>query len=401
MSVENNKRIRNTTMTLSRETRLQKARTKLVLSQDSKFVFLAHLLEVQDVLDTTVETAATDGSSIRWNPEFIDSIDDAELLAVLLHELLHIGLLHNVVACQYDDHKRLNIAADLAVNSILGDLGVRLPKGCLIAGKDEFAHLPSGKSLEHYYRELAKMDDEELPDEQPGGVEPAGSEEAKNTAPGNTPAIGPAMAGELLRAMVGEAIQKSEACGSLPDTLASAVKSGLEHKVDYRTALKRFRTKISRGGADWTRPNKRLRAAGANAARNRTRKVGTVLVLWDCSGSMPEQTGHQCLAEILAIFNEAVGTVHVWQHDIAIVHKDELKQGQALPKIERKTHGGTSHVEPFQNIEDSGLRPDLIICLSDCQTRYPDSGPNVPTLWISDRPVYSKPPFGELLDIII
>lgn len=388
-------------MTISRELRLQKARTKLIMSQDAKFVFLAHLLEVPDIIDATVKTACTDGSSIRWNPEFIDGVDDAELLAVLLHELLHIGLLHNVIASNFDDHDRLNIAADLAVNSILRDLKVKLPKGALLPGVGEFAHLESNKSLEHYYRVLQETSDDELPEQGAGEIEPAGSEAAKNAQPGCTPTIGPEMAGELIRALVGESLKKAEGCGSLPGSLAAAVKAALEVKVDYRTALRRYRTKLGRGGADWTRPNKRLRAAGANAAQNRTRKVGTVLVLWDCSGSMPERTAQQCLAEIAGIFTEAIGTVHVWQHDVAIVHKDELKQGQPMPQLERKTHGGTSHVEPFQHIEDSGLRPDLIVCLSDCETQYPDDSPGVPTLWISDRPVRRKPPFGELLDIII
>jgi predicted metal-dependent peptidase len=390
-------------MVLTIEQRLQKARTKLLLAQDAKFVFLAHLCEVQDVIDKSVETACTDGSSIRWNPEFVTGVDDAELLAVLMHELLHIGLLHNVVACQYEDHDRLNIAADLAVNSILGDMKCKLPKGALKAGEGEFVHLEHGKSMEHYYRQIQEMEDDELPDQQPGSIEAAGSEEAKNTPPGSSPAMGQAMAGEMIKAMVGEALTKAEGCGSLPRCLGAAVKAGLEQKVDYRTALKRFRNKIARGGADWTRPNRRLRAAGKSVARNRTRKVGTVLVLWDCSGSMPKATAEQCLAEIGAIFTEAIGTVHVWQHDTRIVHKDELKQGHTMPVLERKTHGGTSHVEPFQQIADSELRFDLIICLSDCQTSYPTDGPNVPTVWISDRPVESryKPPFGELLDILI
>jgi predicted metal-dependent peptidase len=388
---------------MTHEQRLQKARTKLVLAQDAKYVFLAHLCEIQDELDTTVETAATDGSSIRWNPEFIDSIDDAELLAVLLHELLHIGLLHPVIAGLYEDHNRLNIAADLAVNSILKDMKVKLPSGALLPGQGEFSEFESNKSLEHYYRVLETMKDEELPQPQPGGVEPAGSQEEKNTPDGSTPKIGKAMSGEILKAMVGESLRKATEIGNMPGSLSAAVQAAMVEKVDYRTALKRYRNKITRGGSDWTRPNKRLRAVGVNVARNRTRKVGTVLVLWDCSGSMPKATAEQCLAEIGAIFTEAIGTVHVWQHDTKVVHKDELKQGHTMPVLERKTHGGTSHVEPFQQIADSELRFDLIICLSDCQTSYPDDGPNVPTVWISDRPVEArfKPPFGELLDILI
>lgn len=389
--------------TITRESRLAKARTRILMTDDAKYVFLANLCEIPNVMDSTIDTAGTDGSSIRWNPEYVDSISDQELLAITLHELMHVGLLHVCVANQYDDQKRFNIAADLAVNSILREIGATLPAGCLLPGVGEFANVESGKSLEHYFRILQDMDDSELPEEQPGGVEQAGSEQAKNTPDGNVPVPDPGMASEIVRAMVKESLEKAQSCGELPECLAEAVGNGLEHKVDYRTALKRIRTKICRGGADWTRPNKRLRAAGANVARNRTRKVGTVLVLWDCSGSMSTATGHQCLAEIMGIFQEAAGSVHVWQHDTVVVHKDELRHGAALPTIERKTRGCTSHVEPFQNIEDSGIRPDVVICLSDCQTRYPYQFPNCPIIWISDVPVSrgNRPPVGELLDILI
>lgn len=386
---------------MTREQRLQKARTKLVLTQNAKLVFLACLLEVQDILDTTVETACTDGSCIRWNPEFIDTLDDAEVLFVLLHELLHIGLLHNVVSRHYDDHKRLNIAADLAVNSILKDIGVKLTANCLVPGAGQFKDFEHGKSLEHYYRILQSEADENLPEPQPGGIEPAGSEAAKNAEPGGNPVPDAAMSSEIIRAMVGECLRKAEECGDQTGSLVSAVKQGLEQKVDYRSVLKKYRTKLSRGGADWNRPNRRLRAAGANAARNKTRKIGDVIVLLDCSGSQDERTVNQCFAEIVGIFGESVGTIHVWQHDTQVVDKLELKQGQPLPVFERKTNDGTSHVEPFQQIEDSGLKVALVICLTDCVTKYPKQGPNVPTLWITNVPVSRKPPFGELLDNVI
>ncbi len=381
--------------------RLQKVRTKLNLTDSPKFVFLANLLQVPDVFDTEIETAATDGSSIRWNPAFIDSITDAELLGTMIHELMHIGLLHNVVAINYDDKKRFNIAADLASNSLLADMQVKLPAGALMPGQGEFAHLPKNQSMEEYYRLIQDMSDEDLPDERPGAVEAAGSEEQKNTPPGKSPALSQEMAGEIIKAMVGEAFNKSKSAVSLPQSLSKAIEAAMAVKVDWKHILKKYRTRLVRGGSDWTRPNRRVAASGYSIARNKTRKVNNVIVLWDCSGSMSEPQAKELLAEILAVFGEVAGTVHLWQHDTEIVHRDELTQGKPLPAIERKTHGGTSHVQPFAELADSSIQAELVICMTDCETDYPEEFGKREVLWISNTPVRDRnvPPVGELLVI--
>lgn len=381
--------------------RLQKIRTKLLLTDSPKFVFLANLLQVPDVLDTEIDTAATDGSSIRWNPSFVDSITDAQLLGVMLHELMHIGLLHVCIAQNYDDKDRLNIAADLAVNSILKSMDLKLPEGALIPGEGEFADFEFGKSLEEYYRLLQDVDQDKLPKPQPGSVEPAGSQEQKNTPDGKSPQISPEMAKEIVKAMVKDSLEKSQSVVPVPAVLGKAIKAALEVKVDYAHVLRKYRTKLCRGGSDWTRPNRRVMASGASIARNRTRKVNSVLVLLDCSGSMSKDEVSQCLAEIQSVFGEVAGSVHVWQHDIEVVHKDELKAGQPFPEIERRTHGGTCHIQPFTEVIESEVNPDLVICMTDCQTTYPTEWPNCDVLWISTCKVSEcyRPPVGNLIEI--
>lgn len=381
--------------------RLQKIRTKLLLTDNAKFVFLANLLQVPDVFDVNTERAATDGSSIRWNPAFIESISDSELLGTMVHELMHIGLLHNVIAINYDDHDRLNIAADLAVNSILKGMGLKLPAGALMPGEGEFEHLAVGLSLEEYYRALQDIEDEKLPEPQAGAVEAAGSQEKANTPPGKSPQLSPEMAGEIIKAMVGEALQKTQSLVSLPEVLGNAIKQAFETKVDYAHILRKYRTKLCRGGSDWTRPNRRVMASGASIARNRTRKVNSVLVLLDVSGSMSDNEISQCLAEIQGVFGEVAGSVHVWQHNTEIVHKDELKAGQPFPELQRAARGGTSHVQPFAEVIESGVDPDLVVCLTDMVTSFPDEWPAADVLWISTEKVsdFYQPPVGELIEI--
>jgi len=381
--------------------RLQTVRTRLMLTNSPKLVFMANLLQVPDVMDASIKTACTDGTSIRWNEEFINSIDDGELLGVMIHELMHIGLLHTVIAANFDDHERLNIAADLAVNSIIAKMGLKLPKGGLLPGQGQFANLPLNKSLEYYYRELQKTADDQLPEPQPGELEAAGSQNERETAPGQDQMPSKSMMAEIVKAMVRQAAEKTIGAVSLPEVLGEAISAAFKSKVDYRDVLRKYRTKLCRGGSDWNRPNRRVMASGVSIARNRVRKVNSVLVLLDCSGSMSDNEVAALLAEVQAVFCEVAGSVHVWQHDTKIVHKDEMKAGQPVPEFQRRTHGGTCHRQPFADVIASDLTPDLIICGSDMETRYPDEWPECDVLWLVTRPVkdFCQPPVGEVIEI--
>ena len=91
-----------------------------------------------DVIDDSIDTAATNGSTIKWSPKFVEGLTDAEVRFVLLHETLH---------CAHDHFHRLplndqgNEAGDYAINAILAKVaGISMPKGGLLDAKfDNFA----------------------------------------------------------------------------------------------------------------------------------------------------------------------------------------------------------------------------------------------------------------------
>lgn len=70
-------------------------------------------------LDASVPTAATDGRVVLFNPEFAGTLCEAELDAVMVHELLHAALLHCSRRGERDPHV-WNIAADIVVNGSSG-----------------------------------------------------------------------------------------------------------------------------------------------------------------------------------------------------------------------------------------------------------------------------------------
>jgi hypothetical protein len=75
------------------ERRLQKARTTLLL--DHPF-FGSLLFRLKGRESRSIKTMATDGISLFYNPDFVDTLNAATLCGVLAHEVLHPGLQHHV-----------------------------------------------------------------------------------------------------------------------------------------------------------------------------------------------------------------------------------------------------------------------------------------------------------------
>jgi predicted metal-dependent peptidase len=74
------------TRPLSSVVRIQKARTTLLL--DHPF-FGTLLFRLGARSSTSIATMATDGVSLYFNPEFVETLSSAELIGTLAHETMH------------------------------------------------------------------------------------------------------------------------------------------------------------------------------------------------------------------------------------------------------------------------------------------------------------------------
>src|SRR5580658_8894944 len=126
------------------ERRLQKARTTLLL--DHPF-FGSLLFRLKGRESRSIKTMATDGISLFYNPDFVDTLNAATLCGVLAHEVMHPGLQHHVRRSGRNP-KRWNEACDYAINPILLDAGLHLPEGVLVV------HRFRGMSAEQIYNQL-------------------------------------------------------------------------------------------------------------------------------------------------------------------------------------------------------------------------------------------------------
>src|ERR1019366_7572813 len=108
--------------------RIQKARTTLLL--DHPF-FGSLLFRLKGSGNRSIATMATDGVSLDYNPEFVDTLNSATLAGVLAHEVMHPALQHHLRRSKRDP-RRWNEACDFAINHLLLDAGLSLPDGVLI-----------------------------------------------------------------------------------------------------------------------------------------------------------------------------------------------------------------------------------------------------------------------------
>jgi predicted metal-dependent peptidase len=100
------------------------------------------------VFSDQVQTAATDGKIIWFNSEFIRKLDRKALCGLVVHELLHVALLHTSRRLQRDP-QLWNIAADIVVNGMIrSDTEYSLPSGGVEMAK--LAHL----SVDDVYEQL-------------------------------------------------------------------------------------------------------------------------------------------------------------------------------------------------------------------------------------------------------
>lgn len=426
--------------------RISKQRTALVLDQPF-FGVLALRLKV--VEDASCKTFWTDGESLGYNPAYLGGLNDLETRGVLAHEVLHVANGH----CwrQGDrDPKLWNDACDYAINPIVLDAGMLLPKGVLVDARFK------GKSAEEIYAILAqekrqkekqqkqqgkgKQDGgkpdaqsgqqsasqpKQQPDSTPGGNSPPQSSNANgaNTPSGNpeptaTPDAAPSC-GEVRqytgddkalkeadwKVAVLQAAKAAKMRGALPGALEAMATDAVEPVVDWRPILHRFAQESSPTDYTFAMPNRRYLHMGLYLPSLNEPAVGDAVFVRDSSGSVWDETQAQFAAEIIAV-NAGVQPrrLIVMDCNTRVTQVQIFERGDAveLDLLPVRGGGGTSFVEPFERLEKEGIRPAFLVYLTDMDGPFPDEAPDYPVLWASTTPLKRarKAPFGEMVEVI-
>lgn len=362
---------------------LIRAKVKIILNQP----FFATLMMKRNFIeDYKIETACTNGSDIRYNPDYFATLSQDEVVGVITHELMHIVLLHHLRR-EGRESKRYNKACDYALNPILLDAGLRLPKAALVDRQYD------NMSAEQIYKLLPASDDnDEGNEDQPGmgDVEdsPAKSESEMEQAEAQ------------VKQEVAQAAQMARQAGKLPGSLQRLVDEIMKPHIAWQEVLARFLSEVAKNDYSFTKPNPRYVSSGFILPSLYNIEMGKVVLMVDTSGSIDQPLLNRFAAEmqdICSMFNSPITVLYV---DYKLQGVQEIEPDDDTINLQPKGGGGTDFRPGFDWLSEQDIQPKAVVYFTDlCCSSYPDE-PEFPVLW-AQTGGYStgKVPFGEVIQI--
>jgi predicted metal-dependent peptidase len=392
--------------------RIQKVRTSLIL--DHPF-FGSLLFRLKGRECRSIQTMATDGVSLFYNPDFVETLNTATLAGTLAHEVMHPALHHHVRRSGRDP-KLWNVACDFAINPLLVDAGLSLPDGVLL--DDRFR----GMSAERIYNLLESESESESEPEAGDEDEECETSQGQSTAAPsrqdelNEPSV-PSTEGGIGQVLdapesggdsptveeqarewdvaVNQAITIARQAGKTPAGLNRTLEGTREAEVDWRELLRRLWSETIAADYSWMRPNRRHFWTGLFLPGVVREGAGEIAIAVDCSGSISARQLGLFEAEVRSILDGArPERVYVLYFD-AVVHKVEIYEAGQPVALHALGGGGTAFGPCFEWLDDRGIRPQSMVFLTDLYGEFPSSVPSYPVLWASTGG--RRAPFGEVI----
>lgn len=427
-------------MSLTREREREYARRILlsrmrVLSAHPFFGLL--LMHVSFFVDEELATACTDGKSIRFSPSFMDTLLDSELDFVLMHEIMHIILLHCARVKDFD-REAFNIACDIVVNSnILLASGMKKESITLRKWGESMHLAPNGE--EGYKYTAEQVYDMLPPDMKPerdaemsgnGSLGKQGGSRGKSAGGcigklqtaeisgeswddhsrwdeyGEDGELTAVWVKRVRDAAITVSVQdRGNTRGTLPLFAERLLQELRRAKNDWRTILADF---ISREICDYSfsPPDRRFDSTGFFLPdyNDSEDAVEDILFMIDTSGSMSDRMITDAYSEIKGAVDMFDGKLRGWLgfFDAAIIEPQPFCGEGELSVIRPYGGGGTSFDIIFKYVEDcmTDKPPASIIILTDGQAPFPpeSAAGGIPVLWVINNERIT-PPWGRVARI--
>ena len=374
---------------LSAEQRLNKAVIDII--GKPQYIALAGLLMLGErkVVDN-IPTACTNGRDEMYGRAFVDSLNDAELRFVVLHECYHKLYRHLTTWKHlYDtNHRKTNIACDHVINlKIIAEN----PDGFAVMPKDKKTGKPIGVLDPQYVGMDTAQVYHALPDQpqqQQGGNgkgDKSEGSEGGQPQPGHDDMDGgldshdwegaqdmPDDEKKELERDIDEAIRQGVlAAGKLGSGGDRDLEELLKTKIDWREVLREFVTTTCTGNdfSTWRRPNRRFVSSGIYMPSGVSEKVGELVLAIDTSGSIGSRELAQFLGEVKAICDTVKpDKVRLLYWDTRVC-RDETYVDAEVDNITSSTKpaggGGTDVRCVTSYMAEYGVKPQAVVVLTD------------------------------------
>lgn len=390
---------------------MEAAITGLVMGKRAALPFFATVaLRMPPVPDWTVDTMATDGKTIAYNPEWVCSISHKERAAVVAHEVLHKTQRHHLRRRERD-FDTWNRACDIEINPILLESGLKLPGEPLLPGRGEYRYIPPGLAVDEIFDLIWAKEHEPKPqggnDQQGQDGQGQDGQDGQGSDPGGCGAVkdfqGTAaqQAAEDMDSQL-VAVQAAEACkgrGDLPAGIARLIGEIVAPKTPWEEILREYVSQIAKNDYSWRRPNRRYIQQGIYLPSLRSEELGDVVVVLDTSGSISGEMLQRFAGEVQGILEPYQCRATVLYHHHLVYDRQEWSPDDGPLVLHDTQAGGTSHEPVFQEIDQMPEEPVLVIALTDMDSCFPSKPPAYPVIWARVGKGGTIPVWGTLVDL--
>lgn len=297
------------------------AKVALMQKADSAF-FTTICFSLKHEFTDSIRTACTNGLTIKFNPEFFMSLSTEERVFLMLHESMHVALMHVERFSMYKDGNaaKYNIAADHVINLMLIDRGYQMPKG----GYAD--HIYQGMSTDEVYKLLP--DDQEMEDmdlQEFDGDKDKFHEDVQDI---------------LVRAAVKSKMDNDKS-GTIPGEIEIYLNKLLNPTLPWNRILQKYLFAKVKSDYTFKKPNKRFFPKHLLPSLYSEGLVN-IAVAVDASGSVSDEEFMKFVTEINSIFKMLKPEkMTIIQFDTVIHSVDEVKSFSELRHIKFTGRGGT------------------------------------------------------------
>ena len=378
---------------LSPQQRLDKA--VVAIMGNEKYCALAGILMIGDrSIKGDIPTACTNGRDEMYGHDFVDTLTDAELRFLVLHESFH-KLYRHLTTWEWmwkEDADRANRACDYVINLQIRD-----------ENKDGFAVMPECGLIDEKYRGMnaaqvyKSLGDDPPDDGGSGGFDEHDWEGAKELTDAEQ---------RDLERDIDEAIRQGALmAGKLGTGAERDFSDLLKPQVNWREVMREFVTSTCSGSdySTYRRLNRRYVALDLPMPTGVTETVEGIVVAGDMSGSI----GQREMSVIVSEAKHCFGTVKpdwvrmlYWDTEIAGDEKYDNAELDNFVNTTKPRGGGGTDVNCVPTyMQEHGINPQAVIVITDGHFYRGWGQWSHPVLWVIIDNENAKPDCGKYIHV--
>ena len=355
--------------------RLITSRVQLLLN-NGFFGNLATRLQLQDASDWC-PTAATDGRFFFYNKEFIDSLDDEELIFLMGHEVLH-NVYDHMDRRGNRDPRLWNIANDYVVNMDLveNNIGKKITK-VQICFDYKYQNMFSDEVYDDLFENAEHITEETLDMhlDYSDGEDGDGQGAKGNTDGGDEDKSGPPQYSEEERRQIKDEMKEAimnaaKGAGNkdVPKGVRHMIKNLTNPELDWRELLATNIQSVVKNDFTFMRPARKGIQEGVYLPGMEYDQDLDVFCFIDSSGSMMDDMLRDLCSEVKGIMEQYTNfklRLCFFDTDTYTIHEFDSTNIDDIHDIEVEGGGGTEFDCMFDRLKAEDIIPQKLIVFTD------------------------------------